>query len=630
MQPIRPRAWRVLLLALLGCTFAMNASAALDTTARTTDHSINVPTGWWIYTGQSAAQVSSLLNTNSARLTQVEVEGMVSGAPRFTVRMVRNSGSYAVAGWWWYYGLTFPQVGTLLTNNGARLIDLEPYDAGGGTIRYAAVMVANTGVTARAWSYRSGVNPTQISSHLASSGHRLVDIDNYYVGTTKFYSIVAVANTGTDAKSWQWWVNQSTTSVASRVSSFSGRIVKLDRNRDGTYNFIQVNNTGTNGSAWWYQYGFTSGTALLNYANQVASRPIDVRSYTNNLGQRRYDAVFIDNANASTRRMRGVFSPTFLDANGNPTRGIFQAFLKLTAGAVRVDLNARRRAETASSLKSLHLLHSMRRVAAGTDSLGSSFVFYNYSDGRGSNSCPNPAEESSATDNTTYNFEKGLDEMMRISDNRTTRGVVRRYGGFTPFNTTASSLGLSGTTLRHNIGCAYRNVATGKYTTALRNDTTAADLARIYEGVWNSTLLSNTNSARTEFLESAKLADGAGGLQTIINQEATKLGKSSTIASQFGAAIRRYGKGGSYGTCLPNSNGDCGQRVTIRSGTGLIRLPVKVSGITQYRTFAYGHLISDVPVPCWNCASETVYTSAYSNAALELFRDEINSALQTW
>lgn len=630
MQRSRLRRWLTPLFALLVLSLAFDASAALDTTARTDDHSVNVPTSWWIYTGQSASQVSSLLSSNSARLTQIEVDGLSSGAPRFSVRMVRNSGSYAVPGWWWYYGLTFPQVGSLLTSNGARLLDLEPYDAGGGTIRYAAVMVSNSGVTARAWSYLAGVNSTQISNHLASSGHRLIDIDAYYIGTTKFYAVVAVANTGTDAKSWQWWVNQSTTSVASRVNSFNGRIVKLDRNRDGTYNFIQVNNTGTNGSAWWYQYGFTSGTALLNYANQLSTRPIDIRSYTNSAGSRRYDAVFIDNANTSTRRMRGVFSPTFLDANGNPTRGVFEAFLKLAGGSVKVDLNSRRRAETASSLKSLHLLHSMRRIAAGTDTLGSSFVFYNYSDGRGSNSCPNPAEETTANDNLSYNFETGLDEMMRISDNRTTRGVVKRYGGFTPFNSTASALGLTGTTMRHNIGCAYRNPATNKYTTALRNDTTAADLARIYEGVWNSTLLSNTNSARTEFLESAKLAAGAGGLQTIINQEATKLGKSATVASQFGAAVQRWGKGGSYGTCLPNSAGDCGQRVTIRSGTGLIRFPIKVSGLTQYRTYAYGHLISDVPVPCWNCASETTYVNAYSNASLELFRDEIKSALLTW
>ena len=630
MQRIRTPTCMALLLALVAGMFASNASAALDTTARTSDHSVNVPTSWWLYTGRTASQVSSLINSNSARLTQIEVDGMVSGTPRFSVRMVRNSGAYAVSGWWWYYGLTFSQVGSLLSSNGARLIDLEPYDAGGGTIRYAAVMVSNSGVTARAWSYLSGVTTSQISTHLANSGHRLIDIDAYYSGTTKRYSVVAVANTGSDAKSWQWWVNQSPTSVASRVNSFNGRIVKLDRNNDGTYNFIQVNNTGTNASAWWYQYGFTSGTALLNYANQLATRPIDIRSYLNSAGQRRYDAVFIDNANASTRRMRGVFAPTFLDANGNPTKGIFEAYLKQVGGAVKVNLNAGRRAETASSLKSLHLLHSMRRVAAGTDTLGSSFVFYNYSDGKGSNSCPNPAEETTANDNFSYNFETGLDEMMRISDNRTTRGVVKRYGGFTPFNNTATSLGLTGTTLRHNIGCAYRNVATGKYTTALRNDTTAADLARIYEGVWNSSLLSNTNSARTEFLESARQSNGAGSLATIISQEATKLGKSSTVASQFGAAIRRWGKGGSYGTCLPDSSGNCGQRVTIRSGTGLIQLPIKVAGATQYRTYSYARLISDVPVPCWNCASETVFVNAYNNASNELFRDEIKAALQTW
>ena len=638
MQRPRFRRWLAPFLALLVSSFAFDASAALDTTARTDDHSVNVPTGWWLYTGQTAAQVSSLLSSNGARLTQIEVDGLVSGAPRFSVRMVRNSGSYAVPGWWWYYGLTFSQVGSLLSTNGARLLDLEPYDAGGGAIRYAAVMVSNSGVTARAWSYLSGVSSAQISTHLSSSGHRLIDLDAYYVGTTKYYSMVAVANTGADAKSWQWWVNQSTASVSSRVSAFNGRIVKLDRNRDGTYNIIQVSNAGTNGSAWWYQYGFTSGTALLNYALQVATRPVDIRSYTNSLGQRRYDAVFIDNANASTRRMRGVFATRFLDTNGNPTRGIFEAYLKQVGGSVKVDLNSSRRAETASSLKSLHLLHSMRRVAAGTDTLGSGFVFYNYSDGKGSNSCPNPAEETTATDNFSYNFETGLDEMMRISDNRTTRGVVKRYGGFTPFNATAIGLGLSGTTLRHNIGCAYRNVATGKYSTALRNDTTAADLARIYEGVWNSTLLSNTNSARNEFLESAKQSDGAGSLAIIISQEATRLGKSATIASQFGAAIKRYGKGGSYGTCLPDSNGDCGQRVIIRSGTGLIRLPIKVAGVLQYRTYAYGRLVSDVPVPCFEdfdtatvtCPSDTNYTNTFNAAASELYRDEIRSALSTW
>lgn len=611
---------------------------ALDSQALTDDHSVNVPTGWWTYTNVTASQVSTYLTQNKARLTEIEVYSVTSGVPRFTVRMVPNSGAYAVPGWWWYYGLTAAQVSSYLNANNGRLIEVEPYDIGGGQIRFAVVMVSNTAGAARAWSYLMGVSSSQISSHINSSGHRMIDIDSYTEGGVKKYTAAFVANTGSDAKSWQWWINQTPASIASKVSSFQGRIVKLERQADGTYNFIQVKNTGADASAWWYQYGFASMADLNNYGTQVASRPIDVTTYLVN-GVRRYDAVFIDNANASTRRMRDVLGKTFLDANGNPTRGIFESYLKQVNGPVKVDLNGSRRAETASSLKSLHLLHAMKRVEAGTDTLDSAFTYYEYDVNAGKDACPDTALEVPANRRTNYNFETGLDEMMRISDNRTTRGTVIRYGGFTPFNTTATTSGLTGTTLRHNIGCAYRNTATGKYEPTLRrNDTTAADLARIYEGVWAGTLLGNTNNARSEFLESANPGMGvSAALQAIINDEAAKLGKSA-IASQFGNLVRTWGKGGSYGTCLPNANGDCGQKVIIRSGTGLIRLPVYVRGVQTWRDYAFGRLISDTPVPCWedyqtpgtNCQADVDYTNAYNNGANELYRDEIREALKTW
>lgn len=603
---------------------------ALDLNAMTDDHSVNVPTGWWTYTNVTAAQVSSFLTANGARLTDLEVYGMVSGQPRFTVRMVANSGAYAVPGWWWYYNMTAAQLAANLSANNARLIEVEPYDIGGGVIRYAAVMVSNTGSAARNWSYLVGVSSAQISTHITNTGHRLIDLDNYTEGGVKKYTAAFVANTGSDAKAWQWWLNQSTASVASKVSAFQGRLVKMDRNADGTYNIVQVKNTGADASAWWYQYGFASMTDLNNYALQVASRPVDITTYVSG-GVRRYDAAFIDNANTSTRRMRSLLGATFLDANGNPTKGIFESYLKQVNGSVKVDLNGSRRAETASALKSLHLLHAMKRVEAGTDTLASAFNYYEYDPVAGSNACPDPAKETAANLRTNYNFETGLDQMMSISDNRTTRGTVIRYGGFSPFNTTAAASGMTGTTLRHNIGCAYYNLSTGKYTpTTLRNDTTAADLARIYEGVWNSTLLTNTNSARSEFLESANPANGASsGLQAIINDEAAKQGKSA-IAAQFGSLVRSYGKGGSYGTCLPDASGNCGTQVIVRSGAGLMRLPIKSGGVTLYRDFAFGRLISDTPVSCWGCADDTAYTSAYSNAANELYRDEIRSALLTW
>ena len=630
-NPLGPvRRWCVGLAIALTAWLGVSApAAALDGNALTTDLSINKPTAWWFYTGVSAAQVASRLTSNGARLTDIEVQSVSGGVPRFTVRMVRNSGSYAVPGWWWYYGLTAAQLGAHLNANSARLIDLEPYDIGGGNIRYAAVMVSNTGAAARSWWWYYGKTSSQISALL--SGRRLVDLDSYGSGASKRYTAIMVANTGADAEAWQWWLNQSVAGIAAKVAAFNGRVVKIDRQADGSYNFIQVRNTGSERTAWWHQYGFRSATALLNYANQLAVRPIDVVTYVNGAGQRRWDAVFIDNANGSTRRMRNEFAKTFLDGSGNPTRGIFEAYLKQVGGAVKVNLNDRRRAETASALKSLHLLHAMRRVAAGTDTLSSAFAYYEYDPSKGKNACPDPALETAANLRTNYNFEKGLDEMMRISDNRTTRGTVIRYGGFAPFNATASSAGLSGTTLRHNIGCSYRNPGTGIYDPAARrNDTTARDLARIYEGVWDSSLLSNAFSARSEFLESANPGSGVvSALQSIITAEAIKLGKGG-IAPEFGRLVRTWSKGGSYNTCLPDSSGTCGQKVIVRSAAGLIRLPIKVNGATAYRTYAFARLISDVPVPNWNDATDTAYTNAYAAAANELYRDEIRAALQTW
>jgi len=603
---------------------------ALDSKALTTDLSINVPTSWWVYTGVSVAQVTANLNTNGARLTDIEVQSITNGAPVLTVRMVRNSGDYAApGGWWWYVGVTSEQLATLLSQNGARLIDLEPFDAGGGAIRFAAVMVSNAGASARSWWWYHGVSSAQISDVLA--GRRLIDLDSYVENGAKRYTAVMIANSGGDFENWEWWLNQTTSGIKSKVQAFGGRVVKLDRQSDGTYNFIQVKNSGSEATSWWYYFGFKSMTDLQNHANQLAARPVDVITYLNGSGARRWDASFIDNANTSTRRMRNLLGATFLDSSGNPTRGIFSSYLKQLGGAVKVNLNSTRRSEVASSLKSLHLLHSMRRVAADTDSLDSAFNYYQYDATKGKDACPNPAFEIEANLRTNYDFETGLDQMMSISDNRTTRGVVIRYGGFAPLNATASIAGMIGTTLRHNIGCAYYNLSNDKYQPgSLRNDTTAEDLARIYEGVWQSGLLTNVNSAKDEFLESDNPSTGASAdQQAIIDDEANKLGKGA-IAAEFGSLVQRWGKGGSYDTCLGGTSTNCVTPVIIRSGAGLIRLPIKSNGFLRYRTYSFARFISDSPVPSWGGATSVSYSNAYAEAASELYRDEIRSALQTW
>src|SRR5262245_60874810 len=73
-------------LAVVGAVPAKAAIGAAD------DRQLTNPTGWATYTGVSPSTITSLLNTNHARLTDIQAES----SSTFTVVMVANSGAYAV------------------------------------------------------------------------------------------------------------------------------------------------------------------------------------------------------------------------------------------------------------------------------------------------------------------------------------------------------------------------------------------------------------------------------------------------------------------------------------------------------------------------------------------------------
>ena len=58
------------------------------------------PTGWWVYSGQTVADVTNIINTNNVRIVDIYLEA-VATPRRFTVTYVSNTGAYA-KGWWWY------------------------------------------------------------------------------------------------------------------------------------------------------------------------------------------------------------------------------------------------------------------------------------------------------------------------------------------------------------------------------------------------------------------------------------------------------------------------------------------------------------------------------------------------
>ena len=70
--------------------------------------------------------------------------------------------------------------------------------------------------------------------------------------------------------------------------------------------------------------------------------------------------------------------------------------------------------------------------------------------------------------------------------------------------------------------------------------------------------------------------------------------------------------------------------MTIASGAGIIRLPVKSGSTTLYRTYVFGRFISDVPSNGFSDPQIAVHQATYNKASNELYREEIRSALLTW
>ena len=632
-HPLTPplRRFGAVALLMLASLCAVKAHAALDTTALTDDHSVNARTTWWVYDNLSPQQLADKVAEHGARIVGLEVPAVTNaGEPRFTARLVHNSGAYAVPGWGWYYDQSPEQITALINANSSRLIELERYDRGGGQIRYAAVLVSNTGAARRNWSWLLGVTSQQIRDHIQSTVWRPIDIDAYGSDSGRRYNALFVHNSGDDYKAFEWGVDKTLTQVLAQRDSFQGRLTKIGRQNNGNYVFVQVKNTGSNESQNLFKF-FGSSEGLNEYAHQKRMRPIDVHRYQAN-GAPQFGALLIDNANADERRLRNKM-PSFWDAQNNP-RGIFSAYLKRVGtqlvGPVLIDINGQRRAETASALKVLHLLHAMRQVQLNLDSLASdNFRYYDYhyaSELALKDRCPSSAWEGGGRGQLST-LEWGLDRMVDDSDNRTTRGVVLRYGGFEAINATAAWAGLNNTTLRHNIGCGYTDPFTSQYSAeTLRNDTTAADLAKIFEGVWQGQLLTATNGARLEFLESTSSGVG-GALTAIIFQEADRIGRPYA-AAPFAALVRRWGKGGTYtGVCmgLPSDASQCGERVEVHSSAGMIELPVMNAGVIGARRFVHAALISDVP-----SAWANGITTEFATVRAELFRTVIREALMTW
>ncbi len=587
-------------------------AGATDAFPGTDDHSTTTATARWWYYGQTAQQVGDLVSQHHARLTQIRVED--PSVPTFAVTMVADAGDYA-SSWWWYHGQTADQVGALLDQHNARLISIDPYRTGAG-LRFAVVMVPNTGAQQRGWWWYYGKTASQVGALLDQNNSRLVALRPYLDGGQRVFAVIMVSNTGADYKPSQWWAGSSIASITSHLTGDNMRVTALAPDPAGGWDAILV---ASEGEEWYWWYGLDPKTVGDNVVNH-GTRLIDLSSYVVN-GERKYAAVELGDNNPSQPPVNAESSRVQSYADRNGWAGGYHGayFISSASGATPVvAANSDFRYEPASSIKVLYLLYTLRQGV----SLNSPITYY-WTDANtpDPNACPANIQETPANAHQTT-IGNALTGMIQSSSNVYTRAFALRWG-LGPVQAMAAGLGMPSTHLSQPyIGCGFGAVPGG-----VRNELTLADAARLYAAVDRGTALSGP--ARATFFNT--LVGGPRSASDpwgqVVTQEAASLGKSA-IVPQFLAQLNVRWKAGSYTFCLTN-DGCVPDKLDIAL-TGWMSIPFRDHGQPAARTFEFGDFANDLPMSCSNCTASQDALNLLPGVAAEAARSTLRQALMTW
>ena len=196
---------------------------------------------WYFYDDVDETALNNALSANNARLTVVKAYDIGSGQIRFTAVAISNTGADNKA-WWWYYNQTTAQLTTLWQNLTARITHVSAYVTGGQT-RYAAIMISDTGADQTTWYWYVNATVNDISNDLSATQSRLLDLDRD--PTTGNYNVVMVACT-TNCPLWWWYVGSTGSQMLDNAAQDGARPIDVNTYAGcgGTcYAYVLINNS---------------------------------------------------------------------------------------------------------------------------------------------------------------------------------------------------------------------------------------------------------------------------------------------------------------------------------------------------------------------------------------------------
>ncbi len=567
------------------------APLAANTNYGTDDRFNSDPTDWHVYEHETPAEVTANINTG-LRLVDISVE-QFSPSYLFTGIYVADTGSYA-KGWWWYFGVDEATLTSALSTHNARLTSLKAYDIGGGVINFTAIMISNTGSDSSGWWWYFNQTPAGLNSLVSANNARITQIHSYVTGGQTRYAAVMVDNSGTNNLGWWWYFNVSPSSIASFVNSNNARLVDMDvDSTTGNYNVV-MDSCSAGCPLWWWYYG-VSTAAFANITNQDGARMIDA-SPVPGCSDMCWNFILINNSNPITSRVGQILR--------TDTDGTVGLFLKQVGGPVLANLMDSTPFEPASTIKATVHLYTMQALQSGPDTL--STLINQYQPPVGS-SCPG------TTVIGTESIQTADREMMWHSDNTRTAELVDHYTR-AKINAMISSIGMSNTSINHVIGCGG----------PIPDQTTLDDLAKLYEGVANATLLDSVHRSLFFSQMAGKAQFATEGydwthlwdtdIPSIISAEAPA-GMPQFLKDAFRNKIELSYKAGNYKICTDNT---CISYVDHISIFGYAKIPF--CGAATPRQYVFGVYI-------YNSTSDNNSSNAFNMTKAELLREQIHAGL---
>ena len=220
------------------------------------------------------------VQTLPAPLPQPAASG---GTPGFAPQSV--SASLAVddryntdsTGWLIYEHQSIANVNNLVSQ-GYRPIDIR-VEAFSPSYLFTVAYVANSGSYAKAWWWYVGVDEAGLNSVLSANNARITSLKAYDIGGGQIrFTALMISNTGSDATGWWWYYNQTVGSITTLWQANNARLTQVDAyvtNGQTRYAVVMVDNTGANNQAWWW-YVNASVASISTTINTNNARLVDL------------------------------------------------------------------------------------------------------------------------------------------------------------------------------------------------------------------------------------------------------------------------------------------------------------------------------------------------------------------